>query len=74
MAKNKENKERNQNDAANRDNNTTGVGEAVGTAGGGLTGAAVGSVFGPLGTIAGGIAGAALGNKAGENIAGDDEE
>ncbi|WP_040739192.1 hypothetical protein [Paenibacillus lactis] len=42
------------------------AGEALGTAGGGVAGAVVGSVLGPIGTIGGGIAGAALGNKAGE--------
>jgi outer membrane lipoprotein SlyB len=64
-----ENNDRNRNGAGDRNaTNTAGgdTGEAVGTVGGGLAGAAVGSVFGPLGTVAGGIAGAALGNQLGE--------
>lgn len=53
--------------------NMDGVGEAVGTVGGGAMGAVVGSALGPIGTIVGGIAGAALGNKAGEAVTDSDD-
>ncbi|WP_127589868.1 hypothetical protein [Paenibacillus lautus] len=68
--------DRNQKVDSDRDTTNLGVGagEALGTAGGGVVGAAVGSVLGPIGTIAGGIAGAALGNKAGETVENDDND
>jgi outer membrane lipoprotein SlyB len=40
--------------------------QAGGLAGGGIAGAALGSLAGPAGTVAGGIAGAALGNESAE--------
>jgi outer membrane lipoprotein SlyB len=72
-----ENNKRNRNGAAGRNKaNTDGVdtGEAVGTVGGGVAGAAAGSLLGPVGTIVGGIAGAALGNKMGEGADGADND
>jgi len=68
--------DRNHKADADRDTTNMGVdaGEAIGTAGGGVVGAAVGSILGPIGTIAGGIAGAALGNKAGEAAENDDND
>ncbi|WCN36766.1 glycine zipper 2TM domain-containing protein [Aneurinibacillus uraniidurans] len=60
-----ENNDRNQNEANMNGND---ISEAVGTVGGGVAGAAVGSLFGPLGTVAGAIAGGALGNQAGEGV------
>ncbi|MGE7825709.1 glycine zipper domain-containing protein [Paenibacillus sp. NPDC093718] len=66
--------DRNQKVDSDRDTTNMDIeaGEALGTAGGGVVGAAVGSVLGPIGTIAGGIAGAALGNKAGDAVDNDD--
>lgn len=65
-----------QSNAADRDAASmgdTGTGEAVGTVGGGVAGAVVGSAFGPIGTVVGGIAGAAMGNKAGEEVTDSDD-
>ncbi|RAR41268.1 glycine zipper domain-containing protein [Paenibacillus sp. MDMC362] len=68
--------DRNQKVDSDRDTTNMDIetGEALGTAGGGVVGAAVGSVLGPIGTIAGGIAGAALGNKAGDTVDNDDND
>lgn len=68
--------DRNQKVHSDRDTTNMDIeaGEALGTAGGGVVGAAVGSVLGPIGTIAGGIAGAALGNKAGDAVENDDND
>jgi outer membrane lipoprotein SlyB len=68
-----ENNNRNRNGAAGRNKtNTAGVdtSEAVGTVGGGVAGAAAGSLLGPVGTIVGGVAGAVMGNKMGEGAEG----
>jgi outer membrane lipoprotein SlyB len=64
-----ENNDRNRNGAGGgKATNVADAGEAVGTVGGGVAGAAVGSFFGPLGTVVGAVAGGALGNQAGEGV------
>jgi outer membrane lipoprotein SlyB len=63
-----ENNNRNRKGATNKTDIDTS--EAVGTMGGGVAGAAIGSILGPVGTVVGGIAGAALGNKVGEGAEG----